>query len=100
MSVLKGIKGDKTIWAIVAILAVFSFMPVFSASSNLAWLGTGTGNTMKYLIKHAAHLVLGFTLLYFVHKLPYRYFIALSKLLLPVAVVLLLITMFSFSLKK
>jgi hypothetical protein len=28
----------------VALLALFSFMPVFSASSNLAYLGHGTGN--------------------------------------------------------
>jgi cell division protein FtsW len=29
----------------LALLALFSFMPVFSASSNLAYLGHGTGNT-------------------------------------------------------
>jgi hypothetical protein len=34
------------IWSFVALLALFSFMPVFSASSNLAYLGHGTGNTL------------------------------------------------------
>jgi cell division protein FtsW len=40
------------IWSFVALLALFSFMPVFSASSNLAYLGHGTGNTLGYLVKH------------------------------------------------
>ena len=28
------IKGDKIIWTIVSLLAIFSFLPVYSASSN------------------------------------------------------------------
>ena len=36
------LKGDKGIWSFVALLALFSFMPVLSASSNLAYLGRGT----------------------------------------------------------
>jgi cell division protein FtsW len=42
------------------LLALFSFMPVFSASSNLAYLGHGTGNTLGYLVKHLRISVLGF----------------------------------------
>ena len=33
--IFKHIEGDRTIWALVAILALFSFMPVYSASANL-----------------------------------------------------------------
>ena len=33
------IKGDRMIWAIVALLAIFSFLPVYSAASNLAYTG-------------------------------------------------------------
>ena len=36
--ILKNIKGDKVIWAVAALLALFSFLPVYSASSNLAYL--------------------------------------------------------------
>lgn len=85
------IKGDKAIWAVVTLLAVFSFLPVYSASSNLAYL-YGDGNTFQFLLKHAAHLLLGFAILYGVHKIPYRYFRGLSIIALPVVVVLLLIT--------
>jgi cell division protein FtsW len=87
------LKGDKGIWSFVALLALFSFMPVFSASSNLAYLGHGTGNTLGYLLKHLAHIACGFTIIYYVHKVPYHYFRSISKWLLPVVWVVLAITM-------
>ena len=52
------LKGDRVIWSFVALLALFSFMPVFSASSNLAYIGHGTGNTLGYLVKQQAMLLL------------------------------------------
>lgn len=86
------IKGDRVIWAIVALLAVFSFLPVYSASSNLAYL-YGDGNTLPYLLKHLAHLLLGFAILYGIHKIPYHYFRGLSIIALPLIIVLLLLTL-------
>ncbi len=90
--ILANIKGDRMIWAVAALLALFSFLPVYSASSNLAYL-YGDGNTFKFLIKHGAHLVLGFLIMYGVHKIPYHYFKGLSIIMIPVIVVLLLVTM-------
>ncbi len=86
------IKGDKAIWAVVTLLALFSFLPVYSSSSNLAYL-YGDGNTFKFLLKHFAHLLLGFAILYGVHKVPYHYFRGLSIIALPLVVVLLIVTM-------
>ena len=86
------IKGDRTIWAIVAILAVFSFMPVYSASTNLVYV-VGAGSTIGYLVKHVFLLILGFGVLYGVHKIPYRYFSGGSVILLPIIIVLLIITL-------
>ena len=91
-TIFKNIQGDSVIWAIIGVLAIFSFLPVYSASSNLAYL-YGDGNTFKFLAKHFAHLVLGFGILYGVHKIPYHYFRGLSMIALPIVVVLLLITM-------
>ncbi len=90
--VLANIKGDKVIWAVAALLALFSFLPVYSASSNLAYL-YGDGDTFSFLIKHFAHLVLGFLIMYGVHKIPYNYFKGLSIIMIPVIVILLLVTM-------
>ena len=88
----ENIKGDKTIWAIISVLAIFSFLPVYSASTNLVYVA-GTGTTIGYLLKHAMLLLLGFVIVYATHKIPYRYFSGLSVLLLPVVVVLLVVTL-------
>ncbi|MGQ7946493.1 FtsW/RodA/SpoVE family cell cycle protein [Flavobacterium sp. WC2509] len=88
------LKGDKGIWSFVALLALFSFMPVFSASSNLAYLGHGTGNTLGYLVKHFAHICIGFLIIYWIHNIPYHYFRAISKAGLPVVWLLLAYTLF------
>ena len=45
--VLANIKGDRVIWAVAALLALFSFLPVYSASSNLAYL-YGDGDTFSF----------------------------------------------------
>ena len=91
-TVFDNIKGDRIIWAIAALLAIFSFLPVYSAASNLAYIGSGS-NTFSYFIKHFVHLFLGFSIIYGVHKIPYRYFKGLSMVMIPVVLILLIITM-------
>lgn len=91
-AIFKNIQGDRAIWAVVALLALFSFLPVYSASSNLAYL-YGDGGTIRFLLKHLAHLLLGFAIIYGVHKIPYHYFRGLSIIALPVVLILLLITL-------
>ena len=91
-TLFNNIKGDRLIWSIAALLAIFSFLPVYSAASNLAYVG-GSGNTFSYFVKHFMHLFLGFTIMYGVHKIPYRYFRGLSMVMLPVVFVLLIVTM-------
>jgi len=88
------LSGDRSLWALVALLAIFSFIPVYSASTNLAYLNGGDGNTISYLIKHFVHLFMGFIIIFAVHKIPYRYFRGISILMLPFAIVLLVITIF------
>ena len=91
-AIFKQLQGDKTIWAIVAILALFSFMPVFSASTNLVYV-VGKGSTIGYLMKHMVLVILGFAIIYGVHKIPYRYFSGGSVLMIPVVVMLLIVTL-------
>lgn len=90
---ISNLKGDKVIWSFVALLALFSFMPVFSASSNLAYMNHGTGNTMSYLLKHLAHIFIGFVIIYWVHKVPFHYYRGISKIALPIVWILLAYTM-------
>lgn len=86
------LKGDRFIWAIIGLLAVFSFLPVYSAASNLAYI-KGDGNTLRFLVKHGMHLLLGFVILIGIHKMPYHYFKGLSIILLPFVLVLLVVTL-------
>ena len=91
-TVFDNIKGDRIIWAIAALLAIFSFLPVYSAASNLANLGSGS-DTFRYFVKHFIHLFLGFSIIYGIHKIPYRYFRGLSLVMIPVVLILLIVTM-------
>ena len=91
-TIFQHIRGDKSIWAIVAVLAIFSFMPVYSASTNLVYV-VGYGSTIGHLIKHIVLLIMGFAIIYGVHKVPYRYFSGGSVIMLPVVIVLLIFTL-------
>lgn len=91
-TILQYIEGDKAIWAIVAVLAIFSFMPVYSASTNLVYV-VGSGSTLGHLVKHIVLLIMGFGIIYGVHKVPYRYFSGGAVLMLPVVIILLIFTL-------
>lgn len=86
------INGDKAIWAVVALLALFSFLPVYSASSNLVYV-VGSGTTIGYLVKHALLLLMGFGIIYGVHRIPTHFFKGLSLIAMPVVLLLLLFTL-------
>lgn len=91
---INSLRGDKGIWSFVALLALFSFMPVFSASSNLAYMGgKGTGNTIGYLLKHGMSILTGFVIIYQMHKIPYHYFRGISRIALPIVWLLLAYTL-------
>ena len=90
--ILHNLEGDKAIWAVVGLLALFSFLPVYSASSNLVYV-VGNGTTMGHLLKHGLLLFLGFGIIYGVHKIPTHYFKGLSIISLPVVILLLVYTL-------
>ena len=87
----KHIHGDRAIWAIVALLSMFSFLPVYSASSNLVYV-LGVGSVTGHLIKHVAIVLIGISIMYAIHRIPFKYFSGLSLIALPIVWVLLLYT--------
>ncbi|MGB2273298.1 MAG: FtsW/RodA/SpoVE family cell cycle protein, partial [Flavicella sp.] len=91
-SFFKHLSGDRVLWALIAIVAIFSFMPVYSASTNLVYV-VGNGSTMGHLVKHAVLLILGFLIMFGVHKIPYRYFSGGAVLLYPFVLFLLMYTL-------
>ena len=89
--ITKHIHGDRAIWAIVALLSVFSFLPVYSASSNLVYV-LGIGSVTGHLIKHVAIVLIGISIMYATHRIPFKYFSGLSVIALPIVWVLLVYT--------
>ena len=83
--------GDRVLWVALALLSIFSFLPVFSASSNLTYV-VGQGTPWGYLLKHFVVLIFGFGLMYALHKTPYQYFKGISILALPLIILLLIYT--------
>ena len=85
------LEGDKVLWVLISLLALFSFFPIFSASSNLSYV-IGTGTPWQYLLKHTFILITGFLLVLSIHKIPFYYFKGISILLLPIVILMLIYT--------
>ena len=89
---LDSLKGDKVLWGIVALLAIFSFLPIFSSSTNLVYV-VGKGTPWGYFFKHFVILSIGFLLMFSIHKIPFKYFKGISILMLPIVILLLVYTL-------
>ena len=89
MSAAKKIGGDKAIWIVVIALAIFSFLPVYSASSNF-----GANLIFSNIIKHVSIIFIGIMIMYSTHLLDYKYFKGLSLIVLPLVIFLLFFASF------
>ena len=87
MSLISKLKGDKVVWYVVLALSFFSFLPIFSASSNF-----GTNFIFSNLFKHVAIIMVGILIMYTTHLIDYKYFKGLSKIILPLIIILLIFT--------
>ncbi|MFZ4260835.1 FtsW/RodA/SpoVE family cell cycle protein [Sphingobacterium sp. HJSM2_6] len=85
------LKGDKWIWIIVILLSIWSLLAVYSSVGTLAYK-EGKGTEM-YLFKHFFIIVAGLGLMYLSHKLDYRYYAGISKLLMVITIPLLFYTL-------
>lgn len=90
---LDTIQGDKAIWTIIMFLSIISLLVVYSSTRTLAYKEFG-GNTEYFLFKHLFILGLGVTITYFAHRVDYRYYSQIAKIMMVLSVPLLLYTMF------
>jgi cell division protein FtsW len=86
------LKGDRTIWMIIAVLSLFSILAVYSASGWEAWRSRG-GNTTVFLVKHMVMLAFGFVIIYLCHLLHYRQYQRFAPLMILLAIPLLMFTL-------
>lgn len=85
------LKGDKLIWLIVTVLAIFSILAVYSAVGSMAYKTHG-GNTELLLLKQIFFLGAGLTCTFVAYKLDYMQYSRWAPLLLLIAVPLLAYT--------
>ena len=85
------LRGDKWIWIIVIILSGWSLLAVYSSVGTLAYK-EGKGTEM-YLFKHFSIIVIGLVLMYLSHKLDYKWYAGISKILMGITIPLLIYTL-------
>ena len=84
-------KGDKVLWYIIIAISIFSFFPVYSASTNLQYI-VGEGTTIRHLGKHAGFILFGLGIMAGVtHFIKYEWIGKLSGLVLVIMVPVLLL---------
>lgn len=88
----KYIKGDKYLWAFIGLLAVFSFLPVYSASSNLVYT-VGSGSVISHMGKHAIFLIVGLLIVIAIQRVNYKYFGGFAFIAVIISVILLAYTL-------
>ncbi len=91
-SIIRNIKGDKVIWAIILLLSLVSILAIYSSTSALAFKHGNTASA--YLLKQVVFVVVGFVTIYIAHIIPIGWYRRLALPLLVVSVVLLLLAMF------
>lgn len=89
----RNLQGDPVIWAIIFAFSLLSIAVVYSAIGSLAYKKMA-GDTEYYLIKHSMLIFLSIGLMWFAHKIDYKYYSRISKLALWISIPLLVYTYF------
>lgn len=90
--ILSELRGDRVIWMIVAMLALFSILVVYSATGNLAY-DRRDGDTEAYLVRHLFLLGLGLLVAYICYSMNYFRFKIWAPYFLIAAIPLLMLTL-------
>lgn len=85
------LQGDRAIWAIIAVLVMFSILAVYSSTGTLAYKSQG-GNTEFFLIKHGVILLGGLFLTYLCYMMHYTRYKQAAPYLILIAIPLLFYT--------
>ncbi|MBK9735735.1 MAG: FtsW/RodA/SpoVE family cell cycle protein [Saprospiraceae bacterium] len=86
------LKGDRSVWLIVALLSLFSLLIVYSTSGSEAYKYNATHGTEYYLVRQLMFIVTGMMLVYTAYKLHYIQYAKLAPILMVIAVPLLVYT--------
>lgn len=84
--------GDKYLIAFIMLLAIFSLLPGFSASSSIEYAAQ-TGTVFGQFGKQLAFLIIGLAILFSVQVVDYKYIGGMAVIALPIVVILLVWTL-------
>lgn len=90
---INAFKGDRSIWALVALFMIYSLLAVYSSSVSVAFTRYG-GNTSYFLRSQFMMLAFGLVIIVITSHLPYRIYSSLAGIFLIVSVILLVLTLF------
>lgn len=90
-NVLLLFKGDRVIWVLMVFLTLYSGLAVASSVAALGY--RDGGNVTMHIVRHLGFLVLGWIIIYIIHKVPYKHYSSLANLILLTAVILLIYTL-------
>ncbi|NDB33876.1 MAG: hypothetical protein EB023_00705 [Flavobacteriia bacterium] len=90
--ILTYLKGDLVIWIITLLLLMLSVVTVYSFVPILVKMEGST--PFHYLVKHFIYIIIGFSSIYFIHRLDPKYFSQIAKFGYYFAVALLIFTFF------
>ncbi len=85
------LRGDRTIWAVIVILSIFSILAVYSSTETLAYKEYG-GDTNSFLLKHFLILCSGLFLTYLAHLLHYKRYSNWAPYMIIISIPLLMYT--------
>ncbi len=91
-STYQNLKGDRSVWLIVALLSLFSMLIVYSTSGSEAYKYNATHGTEYYLIRQLVFIGAGLMLMYTAYKLHYMVYAKLAPILMVIATPLLIYT--------
>jgi cell division protein FtsW len=86
------LRGDRTIWALTVLLAILSFLPVYSAGTQIHF-SESSSVISTLLFKHMFLLIAGFGLIGLTHYLPIERIAMIAWLLLIPSLLLLAYTL-------
>jgi cell division protein FtsW len=89
---LKYLKGDRVLWIITLIMLAFSLVSVYSFVPILVKIEGGT--PFKYLFKHFIYVLIGFAVMFWIHRKNPKYIAQLSKFGFYLGIGLMLFTFF------
>jgi len=79
------------IWGIILMLSLISILAIYSSTKSLAY-SLKDGNTEYFVLKHLIMMLFGFFVIFVAHKINYKFYSGFSRVLLPVAFLLMLLT--------